>query len=112
MQLRELDCEFVSGDTPSRSNPEYYDGDIPWLKTSEVQNNRVASSEEFITEEGLANASTRVVESGAVLVAMYGGGTVGNVGLLEIDAATNQACCAVLTNESELLNEFLSPTSV
>lgn len=107
MQLRELGCEFVSGDTPARSNPEYYGGDIPWLKTSEVQNNRVASSEEFITEKGVANASTKVVESGAVLVAMYGGGTVGNIGLLEIDAATNQACCAVLTDESKLSNEFL-----
>jgi type I restriction enzyme S subunit len=106
-QIREFDVSFISGGTPSRENPEYYGGEIPWLKTSEVQNRRVWSSEEFITKQGLEKSSAAIVPPGSVLVAMYGGGTVGNVGLLETEAATNQACCAINTESSVLNNEFL-----
>jgi type I restriction enzyme S subunit len=106
-QISDFGVSFTAGGTPSREHPEYFGGKIPWLKTSEVQNCRVSSSEEFITEAGLKASSATVVSSGSVLVAMYGGGTVGNVGLLEIEAATNQACCAINTEESTLNSEFL-----
>jgi len=106
-QLRDFGVSFVSGGTPSRENSEYFDGEIPWLKTSEVQNCRIQSSEEFITETGLEESSAKIVPPENVLVAMYGGGTVGNVGLLEIKAATNQACCAIITESSVLDNEFI-----
>jgi len=106
-QIRDFDPEFIAGGTPSRSNNEYFGGEIPWLKTGAVQNSRVKESEEFLTRKGLDESTAKLVPSGAVLVAMYGGGTVGNVGLLEFKATTNQACCAILTENSELDNEFL-----
>lgn len=106
-QIQEFNTKFISGGTPSRDRPDYFDGDIPWLKTGEVQNSRVRNSDEFITEKGLKESSASLVPPGSILVAMYGGGTVGNVGLLEIQATTNQACCAIQTNDSVLVNEFL-----
>jgi type I restriction enzyme S subunit len=106
-QIRDFGVSFISGGTPSRDHPEYFGGETPWLKTSEVQNCRVRSSEEFISEAGLEESSADIVSSGSVLVAMYGGGTVGNVGLLEIEATTNQACCAIDTEGTILNNEFL-----
>ena len=100
-------ANVTSGGTPSRSNPAYWNGDIPWVKTGEVDYSRISTAEESITPAGLENSSARIVPAGAVLMAMYGQGpTLGRVARLSIDAATNQAC-AILEPSEELDGSFL-----
>lgn len=100
-------CKLGSGGTPSRKNPNYYTGDIPWIKTGEINWNTVNYSEESITQEALDNSSAKVYAPGAVLVAMYGMGiTRGKAAILGIEAATNQAVC-VLQPKGYLFNRYL-----
>jgi len=85
-----------SGGTPSRKHPEYYEGgEIPWVKTRELNDTWIIDTEEKITELGLKKSSAKLFPKGTLLVAMYGA-TVGVLGVLDLDACTNQACCAVL----------------
>jgi len=89
--------ETTSGGTPSRTEKTYWNGDIPWVTTSLVDFSVITNAEEFITEEGLKNSSAKLFPKGTVLMAMYGQGkTRGQVALLGIKAATNQACAAIL----------------
>ena len=87
-------CRTASGGTPSRTNAGYYGGVIPWVKSGELPDGIVSSIEETITEVGLKNSSAKVFPKGTVLLALYGA-TVGKVGILPCDAATNQAVCAI-----------------
>lgn len=89
-------CKTGSGGTPSRSKMnEYYEGGtIPWIKSGELAQGVVTAAEEFITEKGLAESSTKLLKPGAILIAMYGA-TVGQVSRLAIPAATNQAICHI-----------------
>lgn len=86
---------WAAGSTPSRSKPELYGGDIPWVKSGEVKQGRIATTEETITEMALTNCSVRLNPPGSVLVAMYGA-NIGDTGVLEIAATTNQAVCACI----------------
>lgn len=89
-----------SGGTPSRQRPDYFGGSIPWVKTSEVAFREIDSTEESITEAGLANSSAKLFPAGTVLVAMYGRGTVGRSALITRPMATNQACAAILPSDA------------
>jgi type I restriction enzyme S subunit len=94
-----------SGGTPDRGKAEYWHGNIPWVKTGEINYNTIMRTEEHITEAGLANSSARVVPAGTLLMAMYGQGvTRGRVAILGIDAALNQACASIRTNQTILTN--------
>ena len=89
--------ETTSGGTPSRTEKAYWNGDIPWITTSQVDFSVINVADEFITAEGLKNSSAKLFPKGTVLLAMYGQGkTRGQVALLGIEAATNQACAAIL----------------
>lgn len=100
-------CSIGSGGTPSRKEPENYEGDIPWIKTGEVDWNYIYDSEEHISENAIANSSAKIYPINAVLVAMYGMGvTRGRAGILKTPAATNQAVC-VLQPYDYLLNRYL-----
>lgn len=100
-------CKIYAGATPSRTNPYYWGGDIPWIKTGEINFNRISETEEFITEAGLNNSSARWIPKGAILIALYGqGATRGKVAILDIEATSNQACCALVCPDS-LLNIYL-----
>ncbi len=86
-----------SGGTPDRNRKEYWDGNIPWITTSLVAFNTITEADEFISEEGLRNSSAKVFPEKTILMAMYGQGkTRGQVAMLGMDAATNQACAAIL----------------
>ncbi|MBX9835572.1 MAG: restriction endonuclease subunit S [Burkholderiaceae bacterium] len=90
----------TSGGTPSRSEAGYWDGEIPWVTTSLVNSGVITEAEEYISEEGLKNSSAKLLPKGTVLIAMYGQGkTRGQVALLSVEAATNQACAAILPKE-------------
>ena len=97
-----------SGGTPSRANPLYWNGDIPWVSTTLIDFNFIEKSEEYITQEGLENSSAKLFPIGTLLMAMYGQGkTRGKVAILNIEATTNQACGAIITNK-EVLNPFFA----
>jgi len=89
-------CETTSGGTPDRTRPEYFDGGIPWIKSGELKNGYVLSTEETLSEIGFRNSSAKRLPTDTILIAMYGA-TVGEVGLLKINGATtNQAVAAVI----------------
>ena len=90
---------WQSGGTPSRSNKSYYGGNIPWLKTGDLNDGLISDIPESITEEAIANSSTKINPTGSVLIAMYGA-TIGKLGILTFPAATNQACCACIEYEA------------
>lgn len=96
-------AEIYSGGTPSRVNPTYWNGDIPWVKTTQIQNCLITrcNIDEWITKEGLNRSSAKVVPKGTILMAMYGQGkTRGQVAILGLDAAINQACAAIQVDEN------------
>ena len=91
-------CETSSGGTPSKNNIEYYEGGtIPWLRSGEVAQGLIYDSELCITESGLNNSSAKLFPVDTVVLAMYGA-TVGQVGLLKREMATNQAICGIFPN--------------
>lgn len=96
---------WKSGSTPSRTNQSFYGGDIPWVKSGEVKQGRIKETSETITELAIEKCSLHRNPIGSVLIAMYGA-NIGEVGVLEIEAATNQAVCACKTF-SPINNEFL-----
>ena len=85
--------DWGAGATPARTNSQYYGGNIPWLKTGELNNDIVYGSEEHITDEALKECSLRYCRIGDVLIAMYGA-TIGKLAIAGVPLTTNQACCA------------------
>ncbi|MFH0876202.1 MAG: N-6 DNA methylase [archaeon] len=99
-------CKTSSGGTPLKSKNEYFEnGTIPWINSGEVSQGFIYAAEKFITEDGLKNSSAKIFPKNTVLVAMYGA-TVGKVGILKIDASTNQAICGIYPDEKHI-PEFL-----
>lgn len=98
-------CATTSGGTPSRGNKEFFCGNIPWIKSGELRDGFIHNAEESITEEGLCASSAKIMPRGTLLIAMYGA-TVGRLGINQIDAATNQAVCGIMTN-TDIETDFL-----
>ncbi|PAV12289.1 hypothetical protein ASJ81_06825 [Methanosarcina spelaei] len=107
--IKSLCLKVTSGGTPSRKNPSFYEeGTIPWLKTKELKDWYIDDSEEKITLEALNNSSAKIFPQNTVLMAMYGDGkTITSLGILRNEAATNQACCALITNSEVCDHLFL-----
>ena len=94
-----------SGVTPSRNKKEYYDGNIPWLKTGDLNDSYIYETSELISDLAVKEYSLKKIPIGSILIAMYGA-TIAKLGLLEIEVTTNQACCAC-TPFSGIVNKFL-----
>ena len=104
--IGEFCAKMTSGGTPSRTNNDYWNfKDYPWLKTGEVQNNVIFETEEYISEAGLKNSSAKLIPAGSVVMAMYGA-TAAQVGYLQCETTTNQACCNMIC-KSEVDAAFL-----
>ena len=80
-----------SGGTPSRKNPDYYGGNVPWVKTGDLGPKVLSAASEYITELGVQKSSAKYFPKGSVAIAMYGA-TIGKTSILGFDATTNQAC--------------------
>jgi type I restriction enzyme S subunit len=87
-------AKTASGGTPKRTSLSFYGGNIPWVKSGELGDSTVYETEETITEAGLKGSSAKVFPKGTLCVALYGA-TVGKLGVLGMDAATNQAVCGI-----------------
>ena len=94
-----------AGATPSRSQPLYYGGTIPWLKTGDLNDGIITDIPKFITELALKETSVKLNPIGSVLMAMYGA-TIGKLGILAVEATTNQACCACIPY-GDIYNKYL-----
>lgn len=94
-----------SGGTPSKSHPEYYGGDIPWLVIGDLNDGIVERSQNSITEAGLANSSAKLIAPGTVLIAMYG--SIGKLGIAGIECATNQAIAYCVPAEGIVTRQYL-----
>ena len=89
-----------SGGTPSRSNARYWNGGVPWVTTAEVDFCHIRETRQTISAAGLKASAAKVLPPHTVLMAMYGQGkTRGKVCILDIPAATNQACAAIIPGE-------------
>ena len=102
-------CSLGSGGTPSRSVPEYYKGNILWIKTGEVVNEEINETEEHISIEAINNSSAKIYPKGSLIIAMYGQGeTRGRTAKLGVDAATNQACAVLYNiNSNVVITDYL-----
>ena len=98
-KIGDICSRVCSGGTPSSKHSEYYDGDIPWLNTKEINFNRIYGTEKCITEEGLNNSSAKWIDENSVIVAMYGA-TAGKIAIAKVPLTTNQACCNLTINPS------------
>ena len=95
-----------SGGTPSRRNPEFFNGSIPWIKTGELGDKFIRGTEEHISEDAIKKSSAKIFAAGSVGIAMYGA-TIGKLSIFGIDASTNQACAVAKPLCDLLSNEFL-----
>lgn len=107
-RMKELSA-IGSGTTPKSGEDKYYENGIhPWLNTSDVQDCVINEAKFSITDKALNDYSVlKYYPIGTILIAMYGGGTIGNVALMNISATINQACCAIVSNEKILLPKYL-----
>jgi type I restriction enzyme S subunit len=98
-------AEWASGGTPKSTEPKFYNGDIPWLVIGDLNDRLVTSSAKTITSLGLKNSSAKMVQKGAILIAMYG--SIGKLGIAGIECATNQAIAFTESVHSEVEVKYL-----
>ena len=98
-------CSIGSGGTPSRSIKRFFNGNIPWLKTCELNNDIIYHTEECLTTDGLDSCSAKLYEPNSIIIAMYGA-TIGRTALLGISCSTNQACAVLHDISIELVSTY------
>jgi type I restriction enzyme S subunit len=98
--------KWSTGGTPSRKVKEYFNGDVPWVKSGDLKDNVVTDTEEKITQAALENSSAKLLPAGFVSIALYGA-TIGKLGIVNTDAATNQACANCQVNPCLINRAFL-----
>ena len=100
-------CTIVSGGTPSRTNTEFWDGGtIPWIKIGDIKEKHVSKADEYITQAGLDGSSAKMLSKGTILYTIFA--TLGEAGILTIDACTNQAIAGItIKNQDEVLADYL-----
>jgi type I restriction enzyme, S subunit len=99
--------KITSGGTPSKSHPEYYGGEIKWLKSGELNDDvNITDSEDYITEEAIKKSSAKIFPKDTVLLAMYGA-TAGKLGILGVEASTNQAVAGMICKKDILNYKYL-----
>ena len=95
--------QTTSGGTPSRKNPDFFTGDINWVKTQELNEDYIFETEEKITEDAVIQSSAKIFPENTLLVSIYGGTNIGRTAILATPSSTNQACVAIIPNH-ELAN--------
>ena len=99
-------CTIQSGGTPSRHNKIYWqNGTIHWVKISDIKDKHLHTTEEFISEFGLENSSAKIFPAGTILYTIFA--TLGEVSILDIDAATNQAIAGIQIKSDKVDRDFL-----
>lgn len=97
---------WTTGGTPSRKVLKYFQGHIPWIKSGDLNDSIVSQVGEYISEEAIANSAAKMIPRGALTIALYGA-TIGKLGILGVDAATNQACASCQFNPDIVNTRFV-----
>jgi type I restriction enzyme S subunit len=103
--LDEITSQFISGGTPSTSNPDYWNGEIPWMRSAWINKRFVDAGEKYISEKGLKNSATNVVPCGSLLVATRV--CIGNVALNNIDIAISQDLTGIVIRKEKAAPEYV-----
>lgn len=98
-------ADIRAGGTPSRNNPDYWNGNIPWVKISNINGKYVTTYDETITELGLKNSSAKLFEKETILYTIFA--TLGRVGILQFDATTNQAIAGIKIKDNSISTDYL-----
>ena len=97
--------EIINGGTPKTSNPSFWNGDIPWISIKDFSNKYIDNTEKTITEDGLRNSSTSLLNSGDIIISARG--TVGKLAVLKKPMAFNQSCFGIRTKSNLLRQDYL-----
>lgn len=97
--INDICCNVFSGGTPKTTNDEYYGGNIPWLRSGEINFNEVTDAEIKITEKGLNESSAKLIKPKSVLIALTGA-TVARSAVNEIAITANQSVCAMEVSDN------------
>ena len=102
-------CEVVTGGTPNRGINKYWNGDIPWMNSGEINQGRVVEVKEYITKEGVKNSNAKLLQKGTVMIALNGQGkTRGKAAILEIETTCNQSLAGIIPKDINLIStEYL-----
>ncbi|WP_081107905.1 restriction endonuclease subunit S [Prevotella intermedia] len=100
VRLGNICTKVCSGGTPTSTNPAYYNGNVPWLNTNEVNFCNIYSTNRTISEEGLKQSAAKYVPENTIIVAMYGV-TAGKCAIAKIPLTTNQACCNLIIDKEK-----------
>jgi type I restriction enzyme S subunit len=103
--LDETASQFISGGTPSTSNPDYWNGEIPWMRSAWINKRFVDAGEKYISEKGLKNSATNLVPRGSLLVATRV--CIGNVALNNIDIAISQDLTGIVIRKEKAAPEYV-----
>lgn len=98
--IQDICTRICSGGTPSSKRHDYYDGNVPWLRTQDIDFNVINQTSATISDEGLKNSAAQWIPANCVIVAMYGA-TAAKVAVNSIPLTTNQACCNLQIDESK-----------
>lgn len=100
-------CYISSGGTPKRTITDYWDnGKIPWVKISDIKSKHILNTDERITKQGLENSSAKLFPKDTIVYTIFA--TVGEVGILDITAATNQAIAGIqVKDRTQLRVDYL-----
>ena len=104
--IEDICSNVFAGGTPSTSHEEYYDGNIPWIRSGEIDFNSITRAERNITEVGYKNSSAKMIRKKSVVMAMTGA-TVAKTAVVEINTTANQSVCALETDESKVNYKYL-----
>ena len=99
-------AKIFSGGTPNTSKAEFYDGDIPWIRSGEVNFNVITTSARNITKQGLSGSSAKLIRKNSVVLAMTGA-TVGRSAVIQFETSSNQSVAAIETNENIIFYKYL-----
>ena len=98
--IHDICIRICSGGTPSSKRHDYYDGNVPWLRTQDIDFNVINQTSATISDEGLRNSAAQWIPANCVIVAMYGA-TAAKVAVNSIPLTTNQACCNLQIDETK-----------
>ena len=97
--IDDISSNVFAGGTPSTKHEDYYDGDIPWIRSGEIDFNTITKAERNITQKGYNNSSAKLIRKGSVVMAMTGA-TVAKSAIVDFETSANQSVCAIETNEN------------
>lgn len=107
-KIDDVCISISSGSTPSRNNKSFWEnGNIKWVKTKELQDGWILDTEEYITQDGYNNSSTKMFPKNTVLMAIYASPTLGRLGVLATECCCNQAALGLIADEAEISWQWL-----